>query len=88
MWVVRRAQDGKSELRGGCATLWEALQDRSFISRFDFDGFIGEIESGLAYLGRKELTQAQLAKAKETLAAIERGREFRLSRSEAALAED
>ena len=82
MWLVKRVLDRGDEPRGNCRTLFECLVEKSWMSRFDFDNVVDQVEAGAGYVERLPLTEEQLARGRAILQELEDSRLSRMKASD------
>jgi len=82
LWLVKRVLDRGDEPRGNCRTLFECLVEKSWMSRFDFDNIVDQVEAGAEYVDQLPLTEEQLARGRTILQELEDSRLSRMKASE------
>jgi hypothetical protein len=79
LWMIRRVLDRDDQPRDNCQTLFNCLVERSWISRFDFENILDQVEEGAKYVEQLPLTEEQLERGRTILKEFERSRLSRIA---------
>ena|SRR5215469_16573265 len=78
-WIVKRVRDRGDEPRGNCRVLLECLAERSWLSHFDFEHLVREVQAGTEQMERSPLSPEQLEKSRKILNDLETSRLKRMA---------